>query len=594
MPVVTINGTQIEVDKGTTLLRAAAEAGFDVPHFCYHPALSAPANCRMCLVEVEGAPKLLPGCYNAVSDGMVMLTESERVVRARKAVLEFILVNHPVDCPICDKAGECKLQDYYFAYDAQESRMRAEKQHKVKAYPIGPRIVYDGERCILCTRCIRFCEEITGTGELTLVDRGDKIEVRTFPGAELDNDYSLCTVDICPVGALTSRDFRFKCRVWLLTSTESICTGCATGCSIYLDHFRNEAQRYRPRYNREVNEYWMCDEGRLTYTRLHEERHLYPLSNGAEVTWHAIAQTCADKLNRVVERHGADHVAFVLSPQASCEDLYMAKRLWEEGFEGKAQLFLGGLPAGRSDDFLIHADKNPNRAGVQAVFGTMDDIRPFDQLAGAIRDGSVNAVYMMGSEVPVEHDAIDELVGEGGLFGSLELFVLQAMRQGRLVTGKPHVFLPSCSHAEKEGTFVNAQGVFQPFYKAFEPHGDSMPDWQILMRVGRAMGVGDKMRVTFLSQIQDTMFEATHALQAEAAKKAAETEHAAQSPEVAETSVRTNDGDHASRDVDKGQPPPSGRGVIACTLAWPVDTLRRRAPVISPRLAEAPTRATRL
>lgn len=513
MPMVTINGVEIEVDKGTSILQAAAEAGYDVPHFCYHPALSSPANCRMCLVEVEGARKLLPACYNSVNDGMVVETDSERVERARKAVLEFILVNHPVDCPICDKAGECKLQDYYFAYDAQESRMRAEKQHKVKAYPIGPRVVYDGERCILCTRCVRFCEEITGTGELTLVDRGDKIEIRTFPGEDLDNDYSLCTVDICPVGALTSRDFRFKCRVWLLTSTESVCTGCSMGCNIHLDHFRNEVQRYRPRYNPEVNEYWMCDEGRSTYKRIHEDRLLKPLSNGAEVTWHSISQTLADKLGKIVEDEGADKVAFVLSPQAACEDIYLAKLFWESALHGEAPLYMNGLPEGREDELLIRADKNPNRRGIEAVFGGLSDFQDMETLHEALKAGEVEAVYMMGTATGLDEEAHADFAAH---LKDIGLFALQSLNTGGELLESAHIALPACSHAEKEGTFVNIDGIAQPFYQAFAPHGESLTDWQIFLRLARAMD--HKLSYTFLSQIQDEMFEATTAAQQEASE----------------------------------------------------------------------------
>ena len=529
MPMVTVNGVEVEVDKGTSILQAAAQAGFAVPHFCYHPALSSPANCRMCLVEVEGARKLLPGCYNSVNDGMVVLTESERVHHARKAVLEFILVNHPVDCPICDKAGECKLQDYYFAYDAQESRMRAEKQHKVKAYPIGPKIVYDGERCILCTRCIRFCEEITGTSELTLIDRGDKTEVRTFPGMELDNDYSLCTVDVCPVGALTSRDFRFKCRVWLLTSTESVCTGCEMGCNVHLDHFRNEVQRYRPRYNPEVNDYWMCDEGRLTYSRVHEDRLLQPMNNGAEVTWHAVGQTVADKLGRVIESHGADSIALVLSPQASCEDLYLAKLFHESALSGEAGLYMNGYADGKADDLLMRADKNPNRRGIEAVWAGMEGIGSFEDLMADLESGAIKAVHMMGTELPIKGSERAEFVSH---VEGLELFILQAMNTGDELFEHAHIALPACSHAEKDGTFVNTDGIAQPFNQAFAPHGDSMPDWQIFMRLARKMG--HTLSFTFLHQIQEKMFEATQLKQEAEEKARQEAEAAAQAAKEAE------------------------------------------------------------
>jgi NADH-quinone oxidoreductase subunit G len=500
MPKVKVNGIEVEVDKGTTLLRAAAHAGFEVPHFCYHPALSAPANCRMCLVEVEGAPKLMPGCYNAVSDNMIIHTESARVKAARKSVLEFILINHPVDCPICDKAGECKLQDYYFAYDAQESRMRAEKQHKVKVYPIGPNIVYDGERCILCTRCIRFCEEISGTAELTLVERGDKIEVRTFPGQELDNPYALCTVDICPVGALTSRDFRFKCRVWLLTSTESVCTGCAKGCNIHLDHFRNEIQRYRPRYNPAVNDYWMCDTGRMSYKEVHADRLLRATRNGAAATLHAAASSLADKLSEVALAHGNDAIGFVVSPQASCESLYMAK-LFARDVLKTTKLYLGGKPDGDSDALLIRADKNPNRKGVEQVFGSLEGFGSADALLKDLGAGKLKALYMMGSELALTPDKVEEVAD---LAGKLDLFVLQAPFAGALAA-HAHLALPATTHAEEDGTFVNEDGIEQDYFEAFAPHGESQPHWKLFNRVANACGV--KPPVSFLAQIQDKMFE---------------------------------------------------------------------------------------
>jgi NADH-quinone oxidoreductase subunit G len=513
MPTLTINGTEIEVDKGTTILRAAAEAGYDVPHFCYHPALSIPANCRMCLVEVEGMHKLQPGCYTQASDGMVVNTHSDRVVKAQKAVLEFILVNHPVDCPICDQAGECKLQDYYVDYDAQDSRLRAEKQNKVKAYPIGPEVVYDGERCILCTRCVRFCDEVTGTGELTVADRGDRAEIRTFPGTELDNNYSMCTVDICPVGALTSRDFRFKCRVWLLTSTESICTGCSNGCNVHLDHFRNEIQRYRPRYNPEVNDYWMCDEGRLSYKEAHSDRMLEPLVNGAEVNWHSVAETVADKVGPAIE--DGEGIGFVITPQASCEDLYLAKRFAE--LLGTEDVYMGGKSYGGGDDFLIKPDKNPNRRGIEAVWGAKHGISPFENLIGDIESGKIKTLWMMGSHTPCDEETRSQFVEA---LDQLELFVLQSPHATELAE-KANITLPACTHAEKDGTFVNVHGIAQSFYQAFAPHGAAQPDWQIFMRLATALG--EPLTYTFLSQIQDEMFAELEASKADASSADAAT-----------------------------------------------------------------------
>ena len=491
-----IDGTEIEVDRGTSILRAAADAGHEIPHFCYHPALSSPANCRMCLVEVEGMPKLMPSCYTQVSDNMVVHTKSERVIKAQKAVLEFILINHPVDCPICDQAGECKLQDYYIDYDTQDSRLRSQKQNKVKGHVIGPEVVYDGERCILCTRCVRFCEEVTQTEELTIVERGDRAEIRTFPGKSLDNDYSMCVTDICPVGALTARDFRFKCRVWLLTSTESICTGCSQGCNIHLDHFRNEIQRYRPRHNAEVNDYWMCDSGRLSYADLHKDRLLSPLVNGAEANWFEVTRTTAKKLTKALEDE--KNIAFVVSPQASCEDLQIVKRFTNDVLKTEA-LYLGGNAAGKSDDLLIRSDKNPNRRGMEAVFGETE-FKPFSELISEMKAGKVDLLYMMGSELPVTSELKVQFLDA---LSEVELFIFQSPHHGAW-SEKSNIALPASTHAEKSGTFVNEKGIAQGFEKAFSPAGDAMPDGDILTKVAQKMGV-DFGYKTF-SELQEAMF----------------------------------------------------------------------------------------
>ncbi len=504
-----IDGTEIEVDKGTSILRAAADAGHEIPHFCYHPALSSPANCRMCLVEVEGMPKLMPSCYTQVSDNMVVHTKSERVIKAQKAVLEFILINHPVDCPICDQAGECKLQDYYIDYDTQDSRLRSQKQNKVKAHAIGPEVVYDGERCILCTRCIRFCEEVTETAELTVVERGDRAEIRTFPGKSLDNDYSVCVTDICPVGALTARDFRFKTRVWLLTSTESVCTGCSQGCNIHLDHFRNEAQRYRPRFNAEVNDYWMCDSGRLSYKELHADRLLAPVINGAEANWYEVCRNTANKLTKAVEAE--KNIAFVVSPQASCEDLLIAKRFTDEVLKTDS-LYLGGKAAGKADGFLRQADNNPNRRGMEAVFQDRA-FKPFSDLIEEIKSQKVDVLYMMGSHVPVDADSRAEFLNA---LSNVELFILQTPTQGDL-SEMSNISLPSCTHAEKSGTFVNFDGIAQVFQQAFAPKDGALADGEILTRIAKRMDVDFGYKN--LSEIQDTMFNIPEPPPAEVAEE---------------------------------------------------------------------------
>ena len=263
MVTIIIDGKQFEVDNQRTIIEAARDNGIGIPHFCWHPKLSVAGNCRICLVEVEKLPKLVIACSTRVAGGMVVHTANPRVVNAREAVMEFLLINHPLDCPICDEAGECKLQDYAYNYSAGSSRFDETKIHKPKRVELGPRVLLDMERCIMCSRCIRFCDEIAGKPQLTFTERGDHVELTTFPGEVLDNPYSMNTIDICPVGALTSRDFRFKARVWEMSATETICPGCARGCNMYSWVRNNEILRQTPRYNAEVNEYWMCDYGRV-------------------------------------------------------------------------------------------------------------------------------------------------------------------------------------------------------------------------------------------------------------------------------------------------------------------------------------------
>ena len=264
MAKIIINGKIIVVKDGITILEAAKEAGIEIPHFCYHPCLSISGNCRICAVEIKGRQEPVISCKEIVSDGMNISTDSELIQKHRQSVLEFILINHPLDCPVCDKAGECKLQNYYFDYSLKQSRFKEQKVNKPKMLKVGQHIIMDAERCIECSRCIRFCKEITKTNELSFEERSDRTRISIFPGNELNNQYSLCTVDLCPVGALTSIDFRFKKRVWFLKTDSSICNGCATGCNIYVDHHDNIIYRWRPRENNAVNKTWMCDYGSLT------------------------------------------------------------------------------------------------------------------------------------------------------------------------------------------------------------------------------------------------------------------------------------------------------------------------------------------
>jgi len=273
MPTIRVDGVEYAVAGGRTILQALDDLGVlmngvDVPHYCWHPKLSIDGSCRLCQVEVEGIPKLQIACNTPVKDGMLISTSSERVKHAREGVMELLLLNHPLDCPICDQAGECKLQDYAFEYGVPHARTREARRPAKKRVDLGPTIVFDQERCILCRRCVRFCREIPKTGELGVFDRGDRSLLETFPGMPLDNPYSMNVADICPVGALTTKDFRFKIRVWFLEDVPGICTGCANGCNVHMGVANDKVYRYVPRRNDAVNDTWICDAGRMSYRRI--------------------------------------------------------------------------------------------------------------------------------------------------------------------------------------------------------------------------------------------------------------------------------------------------------------------------------------
>ncbi|RYZ65962.1 MAG: 2Fe-2S iron-sulfur cluster binding domain-containing protein, partial [Proteobacteria bacterium] len=344
MPTFKLDGKEIPFEQGDTIIKAAYKQGIEIPHYCWHPGLSVAANCRMCLVEILPAanqrammldilewdpkandyrstrkPKLQPACQYAAVEGMEVNSDSsQHVVDARKAVQEFLLLNHPVDCPICDQAGECKLQDYWLDHGQYQKRMRDEPVHKPKAVSFGETIVYDAERCVMCTRCIRFMEEVAEDPVLDMRERGNLKEVIVAPNRALEGHYTFMTEHVCPVGALTTKDFRFKARVWFLRTVESICQGCATGCNSHLDFDPryNKVQRLRPRDNEAVNKYWMCDEGMLTYHAAHEGRVTEPKIGGKPTT----AALALDSAAGILSSAPRGSVAVLLSAQHSLED----------------------------------------------------------------------------------------------------------------------------------------------------------------------------------------------------------------------------------------------------------------------------------
>jgi NADH-quinone oxidoreductase subunit G len=500
MPSFKLDDREIPFEPGDTIIRAAQRAGIDVPHYCWHPGLSVAANCRMCLVELlpppgrpalqldvlrwdpekkdyvpEKKPKLVPACQQPAADGIQVKSDSsEHVKRARSAVQELLLLNHPVDCPICDQAGECRLQDYWLEHQAKKKRMRDEPIHKPKAVPFGPHIVYDAERCIVCTRCVRVSEELAKDPVLAVRERGNLNEIVLAQGRQLDHAYSLMTEYVCPVGALTSKEFRFKARVWFLRSARTICQGCATGCNAFLDYDpRNDTvHRHRPRENMAVNQYWMCDEGMLSYARVHENRVLVGVVKGKTRTRE---QAVAEAVTRL---KGASKLAVVLSAQASVEDNYAIAQL---GLALGAKAFaVSGKAPGEGDTVLRNADKNPNRRGVEFVADRLGIVvRDVGELSKLFEAGTLAEVLAVGSDLPDPKLA--------GAFGGAEVVVL-AVHDGPLAQ-RASVVLPASSWAEYDGTYVNAKGLAQRSERAIRPKGESLPTWQLALQLAAGLGV---------------------------------------------------------------------------------------------------------
>jgi NADH-quinone oxidoreductase subunit G len=456
MAKITIDGKVFDVDPKRTIIEAARENGIEIPHFCWHPRLSVAGNCRMCLVEVEKMPKLAIACATQVMEGMVVHTANPKVINAREAVMEFLLINHPLDCPICDEAGECKLQDYAYKYSIGYSRFDESKGHKPKRVELGPNVMLDTERCIMCSRCIRFCDEIAKKPQLTFTQRGTHVELTTFPGEQLDNPYSMNTIDICPVGALTSRDFRFKARVWEMSATETICPGCARGCNMYSWVRNNEILRQTPRYNPPVNDYWMCDTGRLeTFKHVNSPGRIKaPMMKkegvSVEVGWDEAIAKAASELKTFKK----SEIAVIGSAYDTNEDNYVLQKFATEVLGTKNIDFARHIVEGDEDDILIRADKTPNSLGAERVgFHPREGGLDYAGILKAIKEGTIKALFIVDDNI-----AADPAVAK--TLGRLELLVVNFSFQNE-TTKLADILFPTATFAEKNGTFTNFQGIVQ-------------------------------------------------------------------------------------------------------------------------------------
>jgi NADH-quinone oxidoreductase subunit G len=487
MPKVVIDGEEIEVAAGTTILQAALTRGREIPHYCYHDGLSIAGNCRMCLVEVEKAPKLVIGCYTPIAEGMVVHTKSDKVKQARSAMMEFFLINHPLDCPICDQAGECRLQEYAVEHGTGVSRYTEPKLALSKAVDIGPQVMLDQERCIQCSRCIRFCDEITKTGELGFFQRGERSQIGIFPGKRLDNPYSGNVVDLCPVGALTLKDFRFKTRVWYLKNTPTICAGCARGCNVVVSVGQQQTmmttagqnddriKRMVPRVNEAVNAYWICDEGRMSYLKEEGAVRLKTARvDGADASYDAAIAAAAAKL-QAAARAGA--LGLVVSPRTLCEDLYA----WNELVKGLGGAVSGvrALRRGDDDALLIRADKGANARGAAWILGAADE----SSVESAVASGKVKTVLVLGDTLDPE----DTAAIPAGVRGAID-----AVFVGPFVSGaaeKAAIAIPSASWSEADGTYVNFEGRVQRVRRCHLPLHEARPGWKIAADLAAAAGV---------------------------------------------------------------------------------------------------------
>ena len=475
-----LNGVEREAEEGKLVIEAAKDVGVEIPHYCYHKALGNPGNCRMCIVEVAGAPKPQVSCRTSVREGLDVKTDSDLVKRAQASALELHLVNHPLDCPVCDQSGECGLQDYYMKIGQYQSAVREDKEHKGKRIVAGPHVMLDQERCVLCTRCTRFVDNVTKTHELGIFGMGHSEKIEVTPGMTLDNAYSGNVVDICPVGALTDRDFRYKVRVWYLDKTDSICPGCSRGCNISVHTntarpWHNDGKRVarlKPRVNPEVNGHWMCDDGRYGFGSLDADRlgkvvRLKP--EKAELTWFDMASELARVLS--------GDVTVVASGMLSNEDWAAYKALFVDKLKVKNHYFTAAPDQlGAEDALLRRKEKVPNLAGAAGLTSGS-----FDDLAKDLEAGKIKTLYV------IERD-LSKVWGDkaASLLAKASVSILQGPNKYAL--GDSFTYrLPATAYVEEDGHFTNFEGKVGAYKQALSPIGDARPDWAIFDLLRKAL-----------------------------------------------------------------------------------------------------------
>lgn len=516
MPTIMIDGKKVECRAGIPVLRAALEANFEVPHYCYHPGLTVVASCRLCLMEMKvkdpksgemnWSPRLVPSCQTPVADGMEVRFASPGVEQNQKHVMEYYLLNHPLDCPVCDKAGECYLQDYTEDYGPAASRM-VEEKHKNPKKDIGPHTLLYQDRCVLCTRCVRFCQEVAGSGELAVVERGSRGEIDVFPGEPLANKLQGNVVDICPVGCLLDKDFLFKQRVWELRSTNSVCPGCSRGCTTEIDHHDGNVRRLRPRYNEKVNEWWMCDEGRFGWKYVHSNERLdAPLMRHdgklSPTQWESLAGDLRSRFTTAAGNDGGAGVAAVLSPMMSCEEAWLLTK-FIRSVAPKAALISGFVPMVGADEkfkngFTINAEKCPNRRGVQRVIESAGGTTlSFDDFVS--RAAQFRAAYVVGGYPGAWlSDAAASAIAK------IPTLIVHDLFKSKLWDAAA-VVIPGASWAEREGTFVNCEGLVQTFDRAIKPLDGVKFDGQFLYELAGESGLyrGAKVRQMMIPTISE-------------------------------------------------------------------------------------------